>query len=425
MVVSILAFLIRLIVQSVKIKGNVSDYNGNVLADAIVNVRPYDMPTRAYGAADYVYQTRTDDQGNYIIKIDLYWLTIPTPVLGFIVSAQKDDYVTEFYKEKRTPYEADILWAFSDTTFQAIDFTLDPLNQTYVIEGIISSEDGTAIPQAFIIGFHALTGEVTFGISGNNGAYRLSGLKKGYYFLLFVASGYVPEFYDDARRWEEARPVWVNGVVSDINASLTPMPTFSGNINGIVSGRIFDESGNPLSGAMVTMQLRDGPIHAYNLSDGDGMFELPWEESGEYLVTISKVNYSSYSAWIKVGSEDAPTTTMLFNLESTFTDLPDDPDKIAHAIPTVHRLYQNYPNPFNPSTNIQFDLPEQEEVNLIIYDILGNRVRELFNESLPAGNHTVTWDGLDQHGVQVSSGLYFYVIQTPDTRMVGRMILQK
>ena len=95
------------------------------------------------------------------------------------------------------------------------------------------------------------------------------------------------------------------------------------------------------------------------------------------------------------------------------------------AIPTTYRLYQNYPNPFNPTTNIQFDLPEQTEVKLLIYDILGNRVQELFTESLPAGNHTVSWDGTDQHGHPVSSGIYFYVLQSHDTRIVGRMILQK
>ncbi len=414
------------IVSYVIVKGRVTDDAGQALAEAFVDVRPYDMPAITYGTANYIYQTRTDDQGNYVIKIDLYWITIPTPVLGFIVSAHKNGYITEFYKEKKTPYEADILWAFSDTTFKAIDFTLDPVSPIHTIQGTISSENGTAIAHAFIIGFHASTGEVTFGVSGNNGDYRLGGLKKGYYFLLFVASGYIPEFYDDARRWEEARPVWVNGVVSGIDAALTPMPMLSGNINGIVSGRIFDEAGNPLSGAIVTMQLRDGPVNAYSLSDGDGMFEVPWENAGEYLITISKVNYSSYAAWIKIGEEETPTISLLFTLESTFTDLPDrNEGNPETTLPTAYRLYKNYPNPFNPLTHIQFDLPDKQQVSLIIYDILGHRVRELLFDALPAGNHTVTWDGTDQRGNQISSGIYFYVLQTPDSRLVGRMILQK
>ncbi len=414
------------IVSLVTIEGRVTDHAGNALAEALVNVRPFDLTVQAYGAADNVYQTWTDDQGNYVIEIDLYWLTIPTPVLGFIVSACKDGYMIEFYKEKKTPYEADILWAFSDTTFSAIDFTLDPLNQVHAIKGTISSESGTAIPQAFIIGVHASSGEAVFTVSDNTGAYHLGGLQRGYYFLLFVASGYLPEFYDDARVWEEATPVWVDGVVSDIDAVLTPMPTLSANINGIVSGRIIDKNGNPLSGAMVTMQLRDGPVSAYSLSDSDGMFGILWDNAGEYLITISKVNYSSYSAWIKVNPEEAPMTSLMFTLESTFTDLPDrDSGNGESTLPTAYRLYRNYPNPFNPLTHIQFDLPDQQQASLVIYDILGHRVRELLLDTLPAGRHTVTWDATDQRGYPVSSGIYFYVLQTSAARLVGKMILQK
>jgi hypothetical protein len=413
-------------VSSVTIEGRVTDHSGNALAEALVNVRPFDLTVQAYGAADNVYQTWTDDQGNYVIEINLYWLTIPTPVLGFIVSAHKEGFLTEFYKEKKTPYEADILWAFSDTTFNAIDFTLDPLNQIYAIQGTISREPETAIPQAFIIGMHASSGEVAFTVSDNTGAYHLGGLKRGYYFLLFVASGYLPEFYDDARVWEKAKPIWVDGLVPDINAVLTPMPVLSGNINGIVGGRIIDKDSNPLSGAMVTMQLRDGPVSAYNMSNSDGMFELLWENAGEYLITISKVNYSSYSAWIKVSPEEVPTTSLMFTLENTTTGLPDgDSGNGESTLPTAYRLYRNYPNPFNPLTHIQFDLPDQQQVSLVIYDILGHRVRELLFDTLPAGRQTVTWNATDQRGYAVSSGIYFYVLQTPATRLVGKMILQK
>jgi protocatechuate 3,4-dioxygenase beta subunit len=413
------------IVSSVTIKGHVSDDGGNALAQAMVNVRPFDLTVHAFSAADNVYQTRTDDDGNYVIEIDLYWLTIPTPVLGFIVSASKDGYMTEFYKERKTPYEADILWAFSDTTFSKIDFTLDPLNQVHAITGTVTSAAG-AIPHAFIIGVHASSGEVSFAVSGNNGDYRLGGLRRGYYFLLFVASGYLPEFYNNARVWEDADPVWVDGIVPNINAELTPMPSLSANINGVVSGRILDKDGNPLSGAMVTMQLRDGPVNAYGLSDSDGMFEMPWEDSGEYQILISKVNYSSYSAWIQVGQEGAPTNSLLFTLESTFTGLPDDGSgRVETTIPTAHRLYNNYPNPFNPLTNIRFELPQQQQVSLVVYNILGHRVRNLIFDTLPAGMHTVTWDATDQSGYQVASGIYFYVLQTPGTRLVGKMILQK
>jgi len=414
------------IVSSVTVQGHVSDADGQPLADAVVNVRPFDLIVRAYGFADNVYQTRTNNEGNYILQIDLYWLTIPTPVLGFIVSAGKQGFVREFYEEKKTAYEADILWAFSDTTFSDIDFTLDPLIDMYAIQGKISSENGTDIARAFIVGVHAASGEVAFAVSDLTGMYHLDGLKRGYYFLLFVASGYRPEFYDDVHHWEEATPVWVDGTVTGIDAALEPLPVLSGDINGVVGGRVCDREGNPLAGAMVTMQIRNGPVSGYSLTDNEGMFQIPWDTAGDYLITISKVNYGSYDTWINVNTADAPATSLSFNLESTFTDLPEPDDAVQdQTVPSAYRLYGNYPNPFNPLTHIVFDLPKTENVSLVIYDILGHRVRELLNENLSTGKHVITWDATDQQGIRVASGIYFYILQTPSTRLVGKMILQK
>jgi len=81
-------------------------------------------------------------------------------------------------------------------------------------------------------------------------------------------------------------------------------------------------------------------------------------------------------------------------------------------LPSDFALNQNYPNPFNPETNIAFSIPQSEEINLIIYDILGNKVVEILkNEQFDAGKWTITWDGNDNRGNQVASGLYFYTIR--------------
>ena len=414
------------VASNITFKGIVTDREGNALVNALVTVYHHDLTVRDYDTVENGYQTWTDDQGNYSLEINLYWFTIPTPVLGFIVSASKDDHQTEFYQEKKTAYEADVLWAFSDTTFTDIDFTLNPQNETHAISGTISSESGGTIFQAFVIGVNASSSEVVFTVSNNDGSYFLNGLQQGYYYLLFVAGGYIPEFYDNALTWEEATPVWVEGVVTDINAVLTPLAVFSGDPNGIFSGRVCDQNGNPLAGAMVTMQLRNGPLTGYAMSDHDGMFQIPWENSGEYQITISKVNYSSCSAWITVNAQQPPSDSLIFTLQKTFTNLPDrDHGNGENELPAAYRLYRNYPNPFNPITNIQFDLPEKKNISLMIYDILGHPVRELLNSVLPAGTYTYTWDGTDQHGHSVSSGVYFYVLQTPVERHVGKMVLQK
>lgn len=79
--------------------------------------------------------------------------------------------------------------------------------------------------------------------------------------------------------------------------------------------------------------------------------------------------------------------------------------------PISYELKQNYPNPFNPSTTIEFSLPYQSNVSIIIYDILGQRTRTLLSEVRSAGNYYVKWQGDNEFGSKVGSGVYFYVIR--------------
>ncbi|MCD4691697.1 MAG: lamin tail domain-containing protein, partial [Calditrichales bacterium] len=74
-------------------------------------------------------------------------------------------------------------------------------------------------------------------------------------------------------------------------------------------------------------------------------------------------------------------------------------------------LYQNYPNPFNPQTTISYQLPVNGDIALKIYDMLGREVRTLVNENKTAGYHSVVWNGIDNSGRQVSSGVYFYQLK--------------
>jgi hypothetical protein len=76
--------------------------------------------------------------------------------------------------------------------------------------------------------------------------------------------------------------------------------------------------------------------------------------------------------------------------------------------PKPTTLYQNYPNPFNPSTSIAFYLPQPGHVALVIYDVNGIRVRSLIDGMQPVGRHTVLWDGRNDSGRQVGSGVYYY-----------------
>jgi len=93
--------------------------------------------------------------------------------------------------------------------------------------------------------------------------------------------------------------------------------------------------------------------------------------------------------------------------------------------PVEFALRQNYPNPFNPVTNISFNLPEQENVSLKIYNIKGELVRTLVDEVFPAGEHTVQWEGQNNNHRKVSSGIYFYRIQAGRHSDVRKAVLLK
>ncbi len=89
--------------------------------------------------------------------------------------------------------------------------------------------------------------------------------------------------------------------------------------------------------------------------------------------------------------------------------------------PTTPTLGQNYPNPFNPSTNIQFTLPQPANVTLKVYDVLGKEVATLINGNVSAGVHTVRFEARSN----MSSGVYFYRLETPDMRVTRKLMLIK
>ncbi|MCG3118726.1 MAG: hypothetical protein ALAOOOJD_00982 [bacterium] len=101
------------------------------------------------------------------------------------------------------------------------------------------------------------------------------------------------------------------------------------------------------------------------------------------------------------------------------------PIQITIALPQSFALEQNYPNPFNPSTNLRFELPKAAIVTLSIYNSLGQEVRRLINGQTPAGYHTIVWNGKDQQGRVLPSGLYHYRLQAGDYVATKKMILAK
>lgn len=98
----------------------------------------------------------------------------------------------------------------------------------------------------------------------------------------------------------------------------------------------------------------------------------------------------------------------------------------APALPAAFALHQNYPNPFNPATQIRFDLPEAATVSLTIHSLTGTLVRTLVNGAAAPGTHVVVWDGHDDGGQRVASGIYLYrLLAQPQPAGGGAVLAQK
>jgi hypothetical protein len=93
--------------------------------------------------------------------------------------------------------------------------------------------------------------------------------------------------------------------------------------------------------------------------------------------------------------------------------------------PSKYELFQNYPNPFNPTTTIQFQVPEAGNVSIVIYDMLGQVVKELFVDNVQAGNYSVDWNGVNNAGLKMSSGSYIYRMTAGEFVQSKEMILLK
>jgi len=136
---------------------------------------------------------------------------------------------------------------------------------------------------------------------------------------------------------------------------------------------------------------------------------VDWDFNDIWIITEGETY-----PWLRENPQNPPPT-------------PGEPTNVAiDELPNEFVLEQNYPNPFNPVTQIQFTLPERQDVVLEIFNLLGQRVSTLItNENLSEGLHTITWNATNQNGEAVSSGVYIYRLEAGSFIETKRMIYQK
>ncbi len=167
--------------------------------------------------------------------------------------------------------------------------------------------------------------------------------------------------------------------------------------------RVFDPFGAPLDPAEV---VSTDAGNSYSLNPVS-------LATGRYAVTLFDDNRTSGKGY------DVRLASYLYSATAVLDDEDDA------GVPAAFTLAQNYPNPFNPSTKIGYFLPSAGYYSLIVYDLLGRKVRVLFSGDQPAGPGTAYWDGVDAVGRPVASGIYFYRLQGSEIVSVRKMTLVK
>jgi hypothetical protein len=186
-----------------------------------------------------------------------------------------------------------------------------------------------------------------------------------------------------------------------------------------ISGKVF----RALDGSVVP----DYPVDLYAagvkknsaLTGNDGIYEITNIPSGLYDI---KTGATTVSPNIVINRDSAGLNIMLAPPNND----PRDVNEIQNeSVARDFSLNQNRPNPFNPTTEIAFSLPRGAEVTLAIYNITGQRIATLIDHHLEAGSHSIIWNGRDETGRTVSSGIYFYRLKAGEFTETRKMVLLK
>ncbi len=208
----------------------------------------------------------------------------------------------------------------------------------------------------------------------------------------YLAFANAPEVYmafskDNGVTWSD--PLIMNGVASDNGAE--------GNFNAAFNGMI--------------------PTFFYLAPDVETL-DADWGK-----VHMMFMNDNSYGSYVQTDGSNTGGNVMYASMKIKFSDLLGANEHVSTVKPSM--LSQNYPNPFNPTTKISFNLNNNENANLSIYNVKGQLVKTLVNGHMNAGSHEVVWNGDDNNNTKVGSGVYFYRLSTPTSNEVKKMVLMK
>jgi photosystem II stability/assembly factor-like uncharacterized protein len=229
---------------------------------------------------------------------------------------------------------------------------------------------------------------------------------------------------------------WVTRVIPDPQNEATAYVTFSGLKWQDPQPHVFKTTDLGQTWTDISSNLPDAPVNAFAV---DPIY-TDWLFAGTDLGAYYSANGGNDWTYI---SSDLPVVSVydmkihdtghflvlgtharsMYKMDLAFIT---DVETVAEAeIISDYVLKQNYPNPFNPSTTIEFSVPKTEQVKIKIYNTTGQIIKEIANKEFNLGTHTVSWNGTNNHGNKVASGVYLYSLETGKQRITKKLTLSK
>lgn len=332
-------------------------------------------------------------------------------------------------------------------------------NGSYVTYVIRATDDSGAVtitsPQKYFAG---ITNISTIRVNDGNGLNTYIGtpvkvrgivtagdtLFTGFNTDIFIqdATGGINVYKSGLTLYPDGRDLTVEGTINHFNGKLeitTPNITITDNGSGampdplivapadafneanegklmIITGVTFDASGN--------FATKDS---AYTLNGNTGYLAFV-DKDNDYLVgqpiPSGTVNLRGIMSQYDNSSPYTSGYQLLPRYVSDLNVVVAVNEPVSH-LPKNFSIAQNFPNPFNPSTTIEYTVPKQSDISIKIYNLLGQEIRTLVNGSKAQGRYSVTWDGKDNAGRAVSTGIYFYRLNAPNFVETRKMVMIK
>ena len=379
------------------ISGKVMTATGEPINDATVVVYDSSFNYRSYAG--------TNDSG--------YYTATGLTTGRYLVEAYSTKYFAQWYSVVTNSFEATPVNVVVDQNTKDIDFTLAPGSS---ISGSVKDINNSPIEYAGIFVLDSTMDLIDNTYTDFQGFFEINLLQPAKkYFIYANKSGYARRWYNNVRTADSAAPViLLTGEEKKIDFMLPPA--------GGLSGKVFNKSGDPVQ--YVSVSAYNNSETYYGYTDQFGEYLISDLSGVEYHVSVQDFNYHHQWYDHKSSADLADPVPLVegSNVPNINFDLIPITDnmEMPELLPKEFALKQNYPNPFNPSTIIAFDLPMEALVSVKIFNVLGQAVATLVDETLPSGRYLKQWNASS-----VGSGIYFYTIRAGSYVRTKKMLLVK